>query len=136
MNFKRKLLIIVSFLTFVFPIFVSAYSNQVILGGENIGISVNTKDILVVGFYKVNGKYIAKESGFLEGDRIIRVNGNEVGSIEDLIKEINKSGSDRVTFSVKRLESTLDISLDLALFLITSAIGFTIVLGVILCSRL
>ena len=113
MNFKKKLLILLSFLTFIFPIVVNAYSDKVILGGDNIGISVDTKDILVVGFYKVNGKFIAKESGFLEGDRITKVNGNVVTSIEELIKEINNSGSDRVTFTVKRLESTLDITLDL-----------------------
>ena len=39
MNFKKKLLIFIFLLTFITPIFVSAYSDKVILGGENIGIS-------------------------------------------------------------------------------------------------
>ena len=78
MNSKKKLLIIISLLTFFIPSIVFAYSSKVILGGDNIGISVNTKDVLVVGFYKVKGKYIAKDSGFLIGDRIVKVNGNNM----------------------------------------------------------
>ena len=113
MNFKKKLLIFISFLTFVSPILVNAYSDKVILGGDNIGISVNTSDVLVVGFYKVNGNFIAKDSGFLIGDRIIKVNGNDIHSIEDLVKEINNSNSDRVNITVKRLDQELNIDLNL-----------------------
>lgn len=113
MNFKRKLLIILSILTFLIPSITFAYSDKVILGGDNIGISVNTKDILVVGFYKVNGEYIAKDAGFIIGDRITKVNGNTVNSIEDLIKEINKSESDSVSITIKRLDISKDIELKL-----------------------
>ena len=31
-------------------------------GGENIGITINSKGLIVVGFYKVNDRYIAKET--------------------------------------------------------------------------
>lgn len=113
MNSKKKLLIIISLLAFFIPSIVFAYSSKVILGGDNIGISVNTKDVLVVGFYKVNGKYIAKDSGFLIGDRIDKVNGNNIDSIEDLIKEINKSSDKRVVITVKRLDGYKDIELNL-----------------------
>ena len=41
-------------LLWIIPSLVLAYSNEVILGGQNIGISINSKGILVVGFYKVN----------------------------------------------------------------------------------
>ncbi len=113
MNFKKKLLIIISILTFILPCATLAYSDKIILGGDNIGISVNTKDVLVVGFYKVNNKYIAKDSGFIIGDRITKVNGNDIHSIEDLVKEINKSDKNRVIFTVKRLDMIKDIELDL-----------------------
>lgn len=112
MNFK-KLLNIFLLLTFFIPNIVFAYSDKVILGGDNIGISVDTKEVIVVGFYKVNNKYIAKSSGFIIGDRIVSVNDTLVNSIEDLVKEINKSGSDKVKIRVKRLDEYKDIELNL-----------------------
>ena len=84
MKFKKKLLIFFLFLIFIIPINVLAYSSKVILGGDNIGISVNTKEVLIVGFYKVNNKYIAKDQGFLVGDKISKVNNIKVDSINSL----------------------------------------------------
>ncbi len=115
MNFKRKLLVLFSILTLFMPINVLAYSSQVILGGENIGISVNTKEVLVVGFYKVNNEYIAQKAGFALGDRITKVNGKEISSIEELVSEINKANDSKVTLSVKRDNIEKDISLNLVL---------------------
>ena len=40
-------------ITFLFPIYVFAYSNQIIVGGESIGIKIDTNGIIVNGFYKV-----------------------------------------------------------------------------------
>lgn len=113
MNFKKKLLLILSFLTFFLPLNIYAYSNKVILGGDNIGISVNTKEILVVGFYKVNNKYIAKDSGFLIGDKIYKVNNKEVSSIKELVQEINKSTNKTINFTIKRKEIDKTIKLKL-----------------------
>lgn len=102
MKSTRKLLVILFLLIFVFPITAFAYSGKVILGGQNVGISVNTKEILVVGFYKVNNEYIAQNSGFMLGDKITKVNEKEVSSIDELIKEINNSKSDKVMVTVNR----------------------------------
>ena len=114
MRFKRKLLILfISLITFFTPCITFAYSDKVILGGDNIGISVNTKDVLVVGFYKVNGKFIAKNAGFIIGDRIIKVNDKEIDSIDDLVNEINKSTENNVKFTIKRLDMTKDIEFKL-----------------------
>lgn len=90
MNFKKKLLILLTLLTFIFPFITYAYSDKVILGGNNIGITVNTKEAIVVGFYKVNGKYIAKEQGVKENDKITHVENDKVDCIDDLIAKINK----------------------------------------------
>ena len=43
------------------PILVLAYSENIIPGGENIGIEAHTEGIIVVGFYKVNDKYNLKK---------------------------------------------------------------------------
>ena len=114
MNFKKKLLIIILALAFLFPISVCAYSDKIILGGDNIGISVNTKEILVVGFYKVNNKYIAKDAGFVIGDKIVKVNGNDVTSIDELVSEINKLESkNNVDFTIIRNEVEKHITMSL-----------------------
>ena len=103
MNFKNKLQKIILFLLFIIPFNVFAYSDYVFVGGNNIGIEVNSKGIIVVGFYKVNGKDIARNSGFNLGDRIIKVNDKEVSSINEMISKINDSLKDeKVNFTVLR----------------------------------
>ena len=54
---KKHLLILIILLL---PISVFAYSESIIPGGENIGITIDTNGLIVVGFYKVNGEYIGK----------------------------------------------------------------------------
>ena len=84
----KKILILIMFL--LMPIStVLAYSTEVILGGQNIGIEVKTKGVLVIGLYKINDKYIAKESGITSGDYIVKVNSNEIKDIDDFTNQIN-----------------------------------------------
>ena len=113
MNFKKKLLIILLLIIYLIPINIYAYSDKVILGGDNIGISVNTKEVLVVGFYKVNDKYIAKDAGFAIGDKILKVNNNDISNIDDLIKEINKSEDNNITIKIKRNNEEKNLKLKL-----------------------
>ena len=50
MNIKK--FFIAFFITvFLFPLQVLAYSNQVILGGESVGIHIETPGVMVIGFY-------------------------------------------------------------------------------------
>ena len=70
MKIKNKLLKFIVLLLFIIPLNVFAYSSYIIPGGETIGIEVNSKGVLVVGFYKIDDKYIAKEAGFQTGDII------------------------------------------------------------------
>ena len=58
------------FVIFLFPLGVFAYSKYIIPGGESIGIKINTEGLVVVGFYKVEDEYIAKNN-FKIGDKII-----------------------------------------------------------------
>ena len=44
------------------PLNILAYSEFIIPGGENIGITLNSEGLIVVGFYKVNGKYIGSNN--------------------------------------------------------------------------
>lgn len=82
-----KKLLFVIFIIFLFPICSFAYSKYIIPGGESIGIKINTNGLVVVGFYKVDGEYIAK-SNFKIGDKIISVNEKEVNTIDEFSKAI------------------------------------------------
>ena len=57
LKFKNKILKILILFLLIIPHSAFAYSNYVIPGGETIGIEVNSKGILIVGFYKVDDKY-------------------------------------------------------------------------------
>ena len=78
MNFKKRLLILFLLLITLFPSIVFAYSDKIILGGENIGIKVNTKYVTVVGFYKVDDRYIGEDAGLKVGDYITKINDKTV----------------------------------------------------------
>ena len=68
----KKLLV---FLCILFiPISIFAYSDYIIPGGKTLGIKVDTKGVMVIGFYKVNGKYNKGSPSLANGDYIIKVN--------------------------------------------------------------
>ena len=85
-KFKIFLILLISYISI--PINVFAYSDKLILGGNNIGIEVKTKGLLVVGLYEINNKLIASSSGITQGDYIIKVNNNDVNDISNFTKEI------------------------------------------------
>ena len=112
MKLKNKLLLTILLLVII-PINVFAYSNYVIASGETIGIEVNSKGILVVGFYEVEGEYSAKEAGFEIGDKIIKVDNTTVNSIEDMITVIEKKNTEKINFTIKRGSQERKIALSM-----------------------
>ena len=112
MNLKNKLHIFLISLLLIIPINCFAYSNYVIPGGETIGIEVNSKGVLIVGFYKVNNKNIAKEAGFQIGDIITKVNNNEITNINSTVKEVNNT-INPVKFNILRNNKEKEIILNL-----------------------
>lgn len=89
-----------------------AYSTHVIPGGETIGIEVNSKGVLIVGFYKVNNQYIAKEAGFKTNDLITEINNIKVENIEKMVELISTSETP-IKFKVIRnsQEKTINFNL-------------------------
>lgn len=83
------------------PLIVLGYSNEVYLGGNTIGININTDGILVVGFYQINGKFNKGNPELKVGDYIIKVNETEVNTLKELsnaIEENNKDNSVYLTY--------------------------------------
>ena len=76
-KFKKSIFLLILFL-FIIPINVFAYSDKLIVGGQNIGITLNSKGILIVGTYEVNNTSPAKEANLKTGDIITKINGNKV----------------------------------------------------------
>ena len=102
------------FVIFLFPLGVFAYSKYIIPGGESIGIKINTEGLVVVGFYKVEDEYIAKNN-FKIGDKIINVNGKNVDTIDEVTDAVSKSemSSLNVKVIVKRNDREVDTYLKL-----------------------
>lgn len=113
MIFKNKLLIFFSFLLLIIPTSVLAYSDHIILGGQNIGIQINTKGIMIVGFYDVDGKSIGKDAGLLIGDTITKINNIPVSSISDMKKIIDASPNTDIDLTIERGKESLHKTLKL-----------------------
>ena len=84
-----KKMIVTFFIILFFPTFLLAYSKNVIVGGESIGININSDGLIVVGFYKVNNEYIARDNIRI-GDRITKINGKNVSSLKELTSTIDE----------------------------------------------
>ena len=113
MKIKNKLLKFIALLLFIIPLNVFAYSSYIIPGGETIGIEVNSKGVLVVGFYKVNNSYIGREAGFQVGDKITKIDSKDVNSIEELIETINNKDTNTVDITLERNKEIKNIKLEL-----------------------
>ncbi len=101
-------------LLFLFPIYVNAYSSEVILGGENIGIHIDTPGVMIIGFYKVNGEFQKGYPEMKAGDYIIEVNENKINTINDLTAQIEKNvTTENIILTIKRNEETFKTSLSI-----------------------
>ena len=86
---KNKILLLLLFISI--PSFVLAYSDYVIAGGENIGISLNSNGVLIVGTYDIGGNNPAKMSGLNNGDKIVKINDIDTPSIESMLNVIENT---------------------------------------------
>lgn len=109
---KFKISLILTLLIFSIPNIILAYSDYIIPGGENIGISINTKGVMVVGTYEINGKYPALEAGIKLGDTIIKVDDTKINSIDELVSVLsNKTGKVEMTLKRNNKEYSTELLL-------------------------
>ena len=92
---KNSFFILLLSLTII-PYYVKAYSDYIIAGGENIGIELNSKGVIIVGSYEVNNTNPAKEAGLLNGDKIIKINDNNITNIEDMLNVLVTSNDKEI----------------------------------------
>lgn len=78
-------------------------------GGMAFGVKMMTKGLTVVKLASKSSP--AARAGLTAGDIIIKVNGNEINSIEDFSKIVNKYGSKPLTVTVIRNKKELNFKL-------------------------
>lgn len=112
MSFRKRLYnLFLTFLLFI-PFNLYAYSDYIIASGENIGIRLFSKGVLIVGTYDVDGKNPANSAGLKVGDIILSIDDTEINSIEEMVNAIDASGEE-INISYKRGNSTKKTILNL-----------------------
>lgn len=112
---KNKFLLLLLLLTI--PSITLAYSDYVIAGGENIGIELNSKGVIIVGTYEVKGNNPARVAGLQSGDKIIKINDYEVSTTSEMLNHL-ESLPDKNNISItyvrgnKENSTTLSLSKD------------------------
>ena len=101
MNFKKSFALLLLTI-FIIPLNVFAYSDRIIASGENIGITLNSKGVLIVGMYDVEGSSPAKESGLKSGDVIVSIENKKVDNIEKMASLINEYGKENIEIDYLR----------------------------------
>lgn len=97
-KFKKTALL--SLLTLIsIPINILAYSDYIIAGGQNIGIEIKAKGVLVVGTYKVKNENTVLEAGISIGDVITAVNDEKVSSASELVEKMGDCKNDTIKVS-------------------------------------
>lgn len=113
-KFKKLKLAILLTLS-IMPTSILAYSEYIIPGGENIGIELNSKGVMIIGLYKIENSYPGKDANLKVGDVITSINDENISTIDELVKTINTS-SDTVkleyTRDNKKLETNLRLTKD------------------------
>lgn len=114
MFFKKIKLIFISIMLLTMPINALAYSDYIYASGKSIGINIKLKGIMVVGLYEVNGVSPGVIAKINLGDRIIKVNNNEVNSIKEMTDAITKSNNkDNVEITYLRNNKEYKTNLEL-----------------------
>lgn len=102
-------------LLLLMPFYVFAYSKYIIPGGDTLGIEVNSKGVIIVGFYEVNGEKINRD--LRVGDKILEVNNIEVNSTNELSKLVEKyMENEKVNITYSRNNKEDELELDLVYY--------------------
>ena len=98
---------------------VSAYAQELIVGGQAVGIQISTEGVLVAGINEVEtasgARSPAAEAGLKEGDLITGADGAPLMDAAALMDAIASAGEESVTLSVRRGEQELELPVTPAL---------------------
>lgn len=91
---------------------------QVIPSGESIGVKIESKGILVVGLSTItdiNGRKVspAADAGFNVGDKILKINGENIENETDIIEIVNDAENEakKLRVSIERKGKPIELSI-------------------------
>ena len=87
---------------------------RVVAGGHSIGVMLQSKGVMVVGFAPVvdnSGEkaYPARDKGMQIGDRILKIDGQGVSTENDLARLIDAHHDEKMVLTVQRREEVLEV---------------------------
>jgi len=101
----------------VFP--TVAYAQELIVGGQAVGIRIQTEGVLVAGVAEVEtaegSRSPAADAGLKEGDRITQVDGRKIHGAAELIDAVGAAEGQPVELTVLRQEQALHLKVQPAL---------------------
>ena len=98
----RKTLICFATTLLMLPLMVFGYSPYIYAGGENIGIDVKSKGVIIVGSYKVDNEDVISSSDLRVGDIIVSIDSNKITNISDLTKIVSNITKNEIKVGYKR----------------------------------
>ncbi len=101
------------FLAAAFP--VAAYAQELLVGGQVVGIQISTDGVLVAGVAEVeteNGlRSPAEEAGIKEGDFITELDGQKLRSAKELVDGVGARNGQSVALTVRRGDQKLSLEI-------------------------
>ncbi len=80
---------------------------KVVPGGQTIGVKLNSVGVMVVGHHSIsiNNKEAispSEKAGIRIGDTIVKINGDRVSSVNDVVDKVNENGDKEIEFELLR----------------------------------
>ncbi len=76
--------------------------------GETVGVKLFARGVMVVGLSE--DKTAAKEAGLKEGDILLALNNEAIGSTEELTAMLQENGAEELTLTLRRGAKTMEVS--------------------------
>lgn len=100
-KFKIKSLLFLLTLVII-PTNIYAYSDKILVGGQNIGIEIKSNGVIIVGTYKTGTSNPAIDAGLQIGDIITSIDDQEVTTIDEMVNSINTVLNDQIKIGYLR----------------------------------
>lgn len=111
---KKTIISALGALALIVGLPVCAMAQELTLGGQPVGIELQTEGVTVAGFAEVStadGPHSpAKEAGVHEGDRIVEVGGRRVDSAEDFVSAVGELQGEAAVITLRRGDESMTLS--------------------------
>lgn len=112
----KKMLISAAFCLMLSAVLtVPAFAEELIVGGQAVGIQISTEGVLVAGLSEVEtdegNVSPAENAGIKQGDIIVKIDGEEVYDASSVIEAVANAGDGPITLNVQRGDKSLEMEM-------------------------